>query len=420
MGGNSPFFWGDAREGDWVPLDFLKSIQQTFKENQSDKFKKEKLANCLATNSVAKEWYDTLGPAIVTWDDLVKEFKRKWPKEKVVAVTIDQRRNELRKEVLREEDMEKRVTVNGVEMSGRAAWALKIGRLAALANDSGGALIGPIRDMMPFVLRKLVVGEFSTWPDFCDAVRKVDDRELRMAMEEETRFTNLERENQDLRRKVETRAPPPSPMSSIARQMGSFTLGRPTLPMTPQTQPLQNPFQGGRMSSSNLFALTPTRTWEERSIQLAKSTTGMVHHADDEKGRIAYNAKVAEWRAANPAKRGGDEYAPFPLTPGTSSVGSGECYRCGHTHQWRNGELCTRPEVPKEEQFYRGVASKIICSSRQEVLGTLRTTPAAVSAVHAYDTDDFIFIPATNEYPDHFIKRSDSSGIQGNGRGPTA
>lgn len=83
-------------------------------------------------------------------------------------------------------------------------------------------------------------------------------------------------------------------------------------------------------------------------------------------------------------------------------------------------QLCTRPEVPKEEQFYRGVASKIIRSSRQEVLGTLRTTPAAVSAVHAYDTDDFIFIPATNEYPDHFIKRSDSSGIQGNGGGPTA
>ena len=39
---------------------------------------------------------------------------------------------------------------------------------------------------MPYVLCKLVVGEFSTWMDFCDVVKKVDDRELKMALEEET------------------------------------------------------------------------------------------------------------------------------------------------------------------------------------------------------------------------------------------
>ena len=144
MGGSNQFFWGDAREGDWVPLDFLKSIQQTFKENQSDAFKKEKLANCLATNSIAEEWYDALGAKAKTWNDLVVEFKKKWPKEKVVAVTVEQRRHELRKEVLKEEDMEQRVTVNGVEMSRRAAWASKIARLAALANDSSRALISPV------------------------------------------------------------------------------------------------------------------------------------------------------------------------------------------------------------------------------------------------------------------------------------
>ena len=106
MGGSNQFFWGDAHEGDWVPLDFLKSIQQTFKENQSDTFKKEKLANCLATNSIAEEWHEALGNKATTWDDLVWEFRKRWPKEKVVAVTVEQRRHELRKEALKEEDME--------------------------------------------------------------------------------------------------------------------------------------------------------------------------------------------------------------------------------------------------------------------------------------------------------------------------
>ena len=114
--------------------------------------------------------------------------------------------------------------MNGVEMSGWAAWASKITRLAALANDSGGALIGPVQDTMPYILHKLVIGEFSAWTDFCDAVKKVDDRELKMALEEETRFTKLKRENLDLHQKVEMHAPPMSPMSNIARQMGSFNL----------------------------------------------------------------------------------------------------------------------------------------------------------------------------------------------------
>lgn len=184
----------------------------------------EKLANCLATSSVAEEWYESLGASITTWDDLVKEFKTKWPKEKVVVVTVKQRRNKLRKEVLRKEDMDKRITVNGVRMLGWAAWASKIARLVALANDGGGALIGPVRDMMPFVLFKLVVGEFLTWADFCNAAKKVNNRELKMAVEEEMRFSKLERENQDLCHKVETRAPPLLPMSSIARQMSSFNL----------------------------------------------------------------------------------------------------------------------------------------------------------------------------------------------------
>lgn len=202
-------------------------------------------------------------------------------------------------------------------MSGPAAWASNITCLAALANDSGRALIGPIRDMIPYVLWKLVVGKFSTWADFCDAVKKVDDRELKVAVEEETRFTNLERENLNLCRKVKIHAPPMPPMlpmSSIACQMGLFSQSTPTV--TPQATVLQNPFQGSQMSLNNLFAPHPGCSWEERSIPLAKSTAGMVQYANDKQGQVVLAAKDVEWN--------GDEFTPFPLTLGTTSVVSGE------------------------------------------------------------------------------------------------
>ena len=421
MGGSNQFFWGNACEGDWVPLDFLKSIQQTFKENQSDTFKKEKLANCLATNSIAEEWYEAIRNKATTWNNLIWEFKKRWPKEKVVAVTIEQRRHELRKEVLKEEDMEWRVTVNGVEMLGWAAWASKIAWLAALANDSGGALIGLVQDMMPYVLHKLVVGEFSAWTDFCDVVKRVDNRELKLALEEETQFTKLKRENLDLHQKVEMHAPPMpplSPMLNIAHQMGSFNLNQSTSTATPQAALMQNLFQGSQMLLNNLFAPHPTHMWEEHSIQLAKYITGMIHHTNNNQGCAEYTTKVTEWRTAHLGKYGGDEFAPFPLTPGTTSVASGECFQCGHTHQWWDGDPCTQPKIPREERLYRAIASRIVQESCKEVMNMLQSTPA-VSAVHAYGGDDFIFIPTTSDYPNHYIKWSSTSGSQGNGRGPT-
>ena len=184
-----------------------------------------------------------------------------------------------------------------------------------------------------------------------------------MALEEETRFTKLERENFDLHRKVEMCAPPMpplSPMSNITHQMGSFNLSQSTPTATPQAALMQNLFQGSRMSPNNLFAPRPMHTWEEHSIQLAKSTTGMIHHANDDQGRTAYTAKVTEWRTTHPGKQGGNEFPPFPLTPGTASVAGGECFRCGHAHQWQDGDPCTRPEIPREEQYYRAITSRIV------------------------------------------------------------
>jgi hypothetical protein len=160
---NTSFFYGDDRPDDMVPGDYLKTIMNTFKENSSTSFKVQRLQNGLATNSVAVEWFDGLtGATKANWDLVETAFKTRWPRQVLVAQTTEQRRQRLRSERLKKEDIGVMVFSNGVEMTGQARWANKIQSLAMLAEDPTGALIHSVRENMPALMRKLVKGSFNT------------------------------------------------------------------------------------------------------------------------------------------------------------------------------------------------------------------------------------------------------------------
>ena len=98
----------------------------------------QQLENGLATNSVAKQWFDNLpAPTKLDWDLVEAAFKVCWPKEVLVGETTEERRRKLRGEKLLKADI--RVTV--MAMSGQACWAGKIQTLAVQADDLSGALI---------------------------------------------------------------------------------------------------------------------------------------------------------------------------------------------------------------------------------------------------------------------------------------
>ena len=413
----SAFFWGDNRTDDPVPGNFLKSISSGFKENSSDAFKAKQLENGFATNSVAETWFKSLPPATQKdWDRLEAAFKLRWPKEVVVAITVEQRRTRLRAEKLAKEDVGVLVTVNGVEMTGQARWANRILALSALAEDPSCASLHSIREGMPDIMKKLVRGEFKTWELFCAAVKAVSDDEVKMAVNEEKRITAIEQESKRLRAQIAIQQSPTAPLRAA---FGGFNIARPRPMAAPPLTETQF-FQGGTMSDNNIFHATrnpnPTsstppvvqrittgfRANHLRHADLSANTKDMIHHGDTPAGQAAYKEQVAAWKRANPQKqRGGDEYAPYPLTPGTLAVGTGECHTCGLRHPAGTPHL--RPEVDPFETTYRRIAGHIIRTSRNTPANP--TPPVNVQYLAASTPEYLAYLTAYNEE-------------QGNGDGP--
>lgn len=413
------FFWGDNRADDPVPGNFLKLINSGFKESSSDTFKAKQLENGLATNSVAELWFDTLDAATkADWDRLEIAFKARWPKEVIVPPTVEQRRSRLRAEKLAKEDIGVIVMANGVEMSGQARWASKILALSALAEDPTGASIHSVRDGMPDIMKKLVKGTFATWAEFCTAVKAVSDDEINTAVAEEKRISAVEDESKRLRTQLQAQQSPTAPLRSA---FGNFNMNRSHAPVAPPLSEAQF-FQSGTMGANNIMnRFQPARSTipapasppmpaqrapayranHLRHADLSANTKNMVHYPDTPEGQIAYQAQLLAWKTANPQKyKGGDEYAPYPLTPGTLSVGVGECHSCGMRHPM--GTPHPRPNVDAFETNYRRIAGHIIRTSRN-------APPVAPKPANVQ------YVGANPEYL-AYLSRYDEE--QGNGDGP--
>ena len=410
------FFWGDNRADDPVPGNFLKLINSGFKESSSDVFKAKQLENGFATNSVAELWFDALDAATkADWDLLEAAFKARWPKEVIVPPTVEQRRSRLRAEKLAKEDIGVIVMANGVEMTGQARWASKILALSALAEDPTGASIHSVRDGMPDIMKKLVKGTFGTWAEFCTAVKAISDDEIDTAVAEEKRISAVEDESKRLRTQLQAQQSPTAPLRTA---FGGFNIDRPRPPAAPPMSKAQF-FQSGTMSANNIMsgfqpvrgatpapAPTPTqcttmfRANHLRHADLSTNTKDMVHYPDTPEGQTAHQAQVLAWKTANPHKyKGGDEYAPYPLTPGTLSVGVGECHTCGLRHPMGTPHL--RANIDPFETNYRRIAGHIIRTSRN--------TPAAPKPANVQ------YVAAAPEYLAYLSHYNEE---QGNGDGP--
>ncbi|KAG1760456.1 hypothetical protein EDD22DRAFT_765284, partial [Suillus occidentalis] len=54
---------------------------------------------------------------------------------------------------------------------------------------------------------------------------------------------------------------------------------------------------------------------------------------DTATGQAAYEEQLRQWRNKWGSGARCSEHTPFPLTPGTAQICSGECFRCGaHGH----------------------------------------------------------------------------------------
>jgi hypothetical protein len=126
---------------------------------------------------------------------------------------------------------------------------------------------------------------------------------------------------------------PDSPTKSIRTQLGGFSITRETSPSpanqgrTPVTRGGGTSFTGSRGRRPEMPAQTV-----EMSDEAAKAIAeAMVEYPNMNEGRAAYIAATEEWfkkhGKGTPMKV--TLANPFPLRPGSSPLGYGECFTCG-------------------------------------------------------------------------------------------
>jgi hypothetical protein len=107
--------------------------------------------------------------------------------------------------------------------------------------------------------------------------------------------------------------------------------------------------------------------------------------------REAYRDAISKWDEKHGKNTIPDSTTPYPLTPGSPSAGSGECWRCGSlSHIKSDGACQPRELLPFKEQFYRAAIGMILRENLQCMRSRVPTyknrhtsTPMARNSPHS-------------------------------------
>jgi hypothetical protein len=380
-------FWGDDEHPAENPQDFLKSMQRwgLNKSNATDEQKLENFELNLKSGAAAEQWWDNL-PAHDndTWPHLVQAFRKQWPSKPPTVKTVEEKQAALEQTRISEEEVGKRVKTNGVDELAHVVWADKIERLAAAIPDTNGLLISTVRKSMPRVLQKVTGAGHTTWTSFCSAVRTATLTQINEAKEEEKQTRDLQEKVRKLEEQRNTSArdvtnafqrltvntAPPTPRFPTLR----------TQPPAPQnylpTQPFnannQQPARGGYQppgayQAPNQPANRQNRTPAERMDDVIRRALPI--HPNTPAGRALYNAQIIQWNTEHAGQQA-SEIRPYPLSPGTAPVASGECWKCGMIGHMGPG--CENPTpLPGVESRWRSIATSIKRSCPPTTMGNI-------------------------------------------------
>ena len=337
-------FWGDGEVDGENAQDFINGIEHSFlaKVNLSEADKVRTFELWLKSGRAAKIWWNGLAAEEKdNWAHLWVAFKKKWPEKLIMEKTVEEQHAALAATVLKEESLGKRVKVDGVNEFSHVVWANKLEHLSkALKNDSG-LLIPTVHKSMPRPLKLLVGTQHCTWTTFCNVAHKVSITKLEEKLEIEdeqcellTTISHLE----ELQK---------SPTRAICQALGAVWLARPIPALRFAVQPAA--------PSAPVPATPQYRPDAERLVDVVRLALPI--QPKTPAGKVASQAQVAKWSAQN-GDRPVNEMCPYPLSPGTSPVASGECWKCGYTGH--HGPDCPEPNpVPLIEQKWRSIAATI-------------------------------------------------------------
>jgi hypothetical protein len=367
-------FTGKPEDQD--PQDFMNRLERVIlmKTGLSEAEKVRFFELSLKANSPAAAWFTTLTKTNKASFTAARDaFEIRWPVKAITEKTTAEKQALLDETLLKMGDLGRRVaaSVGAEEELSHVVWADKVERLAGDIPDTNNLLVASTRKKLPKPLLKLVGLKPMTWKQLADAVRSISLEELMEKVEEE----------RDL---VRYTAAPNTPSKALGAAFQSINIA-------PRTQnPTSNQYQ--QTITTPRPAFSTERPAHERLADVLSKALPI--HPRNAEGIALYNMQVVLWQTSyGQSGKGPNETRPYPLTPGTVPVASGECWKCGQkTH---HPGPCSAPAVPALETKWRSIAQTI--RKRAEAAAAVPAVSVNLvtedsDQVHTYDVDELAYL----------------------------
>ncbi|KAG1856825.1 hypothetical protein C8R48DRAFT_674798 [Suillus tomentosus] len=403
-----PSFYGDY-EKEEEPTNWIRKYQLSLPPSYSDVEKISRFELQCAAASPAEEWFTNLPSTDkTTWTNFLAAFKVRWPPPAHAKLTVAQKKERLKSVVLKEEEIGVMIEKDRGRDWGHVKWAKQVAQMALGFGDTQCHFLDVVLENTPEVLRDFLADHYATWADFKADVAKTSASQLIRAKQRVVNDRKLREDVDKLQTQTfnSRKAPAPSPQNAqssfplppvyrygpryapntnvTSQPAPPYQTAPPALPnpqppqpppamITPQTP--QNPFNAATpVPRTNLFygyrsgyPQTPSRGRGPSStdrVRTAAQYAVLPHHPDSEAGRQAYAQQVQDWSTQHGTEAAPNMTRPYPLKPGTSPLGSRECFNCGlATTPSHQAHECQNTPIPMQEGRWREMVSRLVTRS---------------------------------------------------------
>ena len=367
------FFTGKPEDQD--PQDFMNRIERTIlmKSGLSESDKVRFFELSIKTKTPADAWLATLTPTDkASFKAIRAAFEIRWPTKPVTVKTTAEKQALLDETILKPSDLGKRVAPSiGAEGElSHVVWVDKVERLASDIPDTNNLLVSSTRKKLPKPLLKLVGLKNMTWKQFTDAVREITLEEIMEKIEEERETARY------------IPATPNTPSKALGAAFQRIAIAQPNLSVPYQPQRVQP--APCTPAAGNIYSDRPPH--ERLADVLSKA---LPLQPNNPEGLTNYNNQIAAWQAAyGQSGKGPTETRPYPLSPGTVPVASGECWKCGG--RAHHPAPCSLPPVPALETKWRSIAQTIRKKAEAAATAAVNINLVNVESddVNTYDAEE--------------------------------
>ncbi|KAJ7186255.1 hypothetical protein GGX14DRAFT_581178 [Mycena pura] len=249
-----------------------------------------------------------------TFPHLVVAFQRQWPEKEMAVREKGELQEELLSLKLRPEDIGVRVEEDGIEEWGQVHWAVKVAAIAARIEDDGGLIPQALKNIPDSLLLRLGPKR-KTWADLVQTIKDIPSSDVAGVRRLEDRLASMETLIGNLQR-----AAPQTPTRGLAKAFSGLAASSPGR-NDPNRRILFPQAPAGAAPAARIYRGDSERL---AMIQAAPVTI----QPRTPVGQAVYAREITAYVQKHGNLRPSEE-RPYPLTPGTVAVGSGECHKCG-------------------------------------------------------------------------------------------